>query len=501
MNRRKSNIISLFLLIATLLCGPKTLIASNLLPNVFPKMEDPLFWVKKAQNPNRPLLSPEKIQKINEENFKNQELYLCDVSTMKEDWTREEILALLREDWEGFGKRDEIRYGKKGAPLDDSFWNGLRENWNQGALKEINRIRFGMIVKRTDIRVFPTDEPSVSTPLNQEFDQFQHSAIAPGSPVGIYHFSRDQVWAYVQTSFIRGWVRTMDLAVAKRREEVFNNEKEILVITGNSVKIFNDPLFRQQAFLAQMGTVFPIVALPEALRTSNPGYTVRIPKRESDGSLRLRNGFIPAREDVHRNFLPYTQENVARQAFKMLSHPYGWGDRRGGRDCSRFVMDIFNTFGLLMPRNSKLQAMMGIPLLPADVKSLKEKKKALDQAVPLATLIRTPGHIMLYLGKHRGRHYVIHSLWGFQKGGDWINPVVEKIGKVSVSDLNLGRKGPHGSLFDRITEVQFIGDDSFVKLPAHRAGLPGKEISFILCPLTPAYKAGLAGHLPVKKMN
>jgi hypothetical protein len=55
-----------------------------------------------------------------------------------------------------------------------------------------------------------------------------------------------------------------------------------------------------------------------------------------------------------------------------------------------------------------------------------------------------------------------------------------------------------------------------VKLPAHRAGLPGKEISFLivpldpLClsthwasrpigPLNPAYKAWLAGHLLVIK--
>jgi hypothetical protein len=38
-----------------------------------------------------------------------------------------------------------------------------------------------------------------------------------------------------------------------------------------------------------------------------------------------------------------------------------------------------------------------------------------------------------------------------------------------------------------------------VKLPAHRAGLPGKEMSFLIVPLDPAYKAGLAGHLPVKK--
>jgi len=38
---------------------------------------------------------------------------------------------------------------------------------------------------------------------------------------------------------------------------------------------------------------------------------------------------------------------------------------------------------------------------------------------------------------------------------------------------------------------------TFVKLPAHRAGLPGNEISFLFVPLDPAYKAGLAGHLPV----
>jgi hypothetical protein len=37
-----------------------------------------------------------------------------------------------------------------------------------------------------------------------------------------------------------------------------------------------------------------------------------------------------------------------------------------------------------------------------------------------------------------------------------------------------------------------------VKLPAHRAGLPGNEILFFIVPLDPAYKAGLAGHLPVK---
>ena len=36
-----------------------------------------------------------------------------------------------------------------------------------------------------------------------------------------------------------------------------------------------------------------------------------------------------------------------------------------------------------------------------------------------------------------------------------------------------------------------------MKLPAHRAGLPENEILFFIVPLDPAYKAGLAGHLPV----
>ena len=40
-----------------------------------------------------------------------------------------------------------------------------------------------------------------------------------------------------------------------------------------------------------------------------------------------------------------------------------------------------------------------------------------------------------------------------------------------------------------------------LKLPAQRAGLPGEEISFLIVPLDPAYKAGLAGHLPVMRVH
>jgi hypothetical protein len=63
---------------------------------------------------------------------------------------------------------------------------------------------------------------------------------------------------------------------------------------------------------------------------------------------------------------------------------------------------------------------------------------------------------MLYLGRDKGKHYVIHSIWGIQKSGKG-RRALEKIGRVVVSDLNLGEKGPNGSLLDRITDIRMIG--------------------------------------------
>jgi hypothetical protein len=447
--------------------APRTLVASPRLPNVTAEMERPEFWIKKIENPKNLLLTPGMIQKMNEENLKRKDLRLCRISDLREDWKREEILSLLKEDWEDFGRTGEVRYGKSGIPLGEPFWNELKNNLNEESVKESNRMLLGLIVKRTDIRVFPTDEPSMSTPNRFEFDRFQHSSISPGSPIGIYHFSKDRQWAYVQTPFIRGWVRVHDLAVAKERSEVVDYEepKARLLVTGNLVHIFGDPFLRQAVFLAQMGDSFPLLSLPGGTQMTEAAYVIQIPSREGTGHLTFKKGYLRAKEDVHRGFLPFTRENVARQAFKMLNHPYGWGDHLGGRDCSRFIMDLFRTLGILMPRNSKEQAAVGVDLGLLEGKTEKEKRKFLDQAIPLATTLRLPGHIMLFLGRDKGRHYVIHSIWGIQRSGT-PDPKLEKIGRVVVSDLSLGKSGLNGSLLARLTDIRFIGAEDQLISPS-----------------------------------
>ena len=192
---------------------------------------------------------------MNEENLRAQDLHLFRIKDLKEDWTREEILHLLKEDWENFGKTQEPYYGKNGTPSRESFWNELKNKLNQDSIQKSSQMLYALIVKRTDIRVFPTDEPLMSSPDRYEFDLFQHSSISPGSPIGIYHFTKDKGWAYVQTCFIRGWVRSRDLAVARERKEVMDYEaaRERLSVTGNFINIFDDPSFRQSVFACPDG--------------------------------------------------------------------------------------------------------------------------------------------------------------------------------------------------------------------------------------------------------
>ncbi|MGB9630164.1 MAG: SH3 domain-containing protein [Thermodesulfobacteriota bacterium] len=440
---------------------PEILWASPPFSKVPLKMERPQFWIKKIQNPNQILLSLDQIQKMNDENLKKPELYLCKVSEMKEEWTKEEVLSLLREDWEGFGRTEEVRYSRRGNPLGETFWNDLKENLNQGSLDEIIFIQFGLILKRTDIRVFPTQEASLTSPHPYGFDRFQHSSLSPGALVGVFHRSKDNQWVYAQCGFIRGWIRLSDVAIARKKSDAieYDQWKDRCVITNSFVPIYEDPKLKKKLFIAQMGSSFPLLTLSEKSGKALPYYVVKIPLRGNDGYLIFGKGYLSKKDGVHRGFLPYTQENIARQAFKMLHEPYGWGEMFGGRDCSRFIMDIFSTFGFHMPRNSKLQAMIGIPLLREGEDPPVGIKEILDKAIPLATLLRFPGHIMLYLGKEKGKYYVIHSLYGIQKVGKGVFKM-EKIGKVVVSDLSLGKNGVNGPLLDRITDIRIVALDS-----------------------------------------
>jgi hypothetical protein len=52
-----------------------------------------------------------------------------------------------------------------------------------------------------------------------------------------------------------------------------------------------------------------------------------------------------------------------------------------------------------------------------------------------------------------------------------------------------------------MTSKDEVHGETSGKPPGHRPGLPGKVVCFYIVPLDPAYKAGLVGHVPAKRLG
>ena len=151
------------------------------------------------------------------------------------------------------------------------------------------------------------------------------------------------------------------------------------------------------------------------------------------------------KDDFAVGYLPPTRRTLFTQAFKMLGEPYAWGGSRFGifgRDCSRFIRDVYATTGIYLPRNGGQQGQVGhaTAVFTPDMDASARKTLLVDSVSPGA-ILQLPGHVMLYLGHVDGEPYAIHatSSAGFSE--------------VVVSDLSLGADFPSGSLLSRLSQA------------------------------------------------
>ena len=89
-----------------------------------------------------------------------------------------------------------------------------------------------------------------------------------------------------------------------------------------------------------MGTKLPFVS-----KKGTKTICVKIPTADSNGNLVLENGYLNFKE-ANIGYLPYTQRNALILAFNHLHSPYGWGGTNGEQDCSGYLGQIFNCFGM-----------------------------------------------------------------------------------------------------------------------------------------------------------
>lgn len=334
-----------------------------------------------------------------------------------------------------------------------SEWDAMRAN---ARLKSFpNAALHGITVRNADLREMPSHTPRFSEPTPDArvnpFDYFQYSLLPVGTPVLIAHTSRDGKWYYVETPVSAGWIDAADVGLVG---EAFMDRYK----TGSYVAVLRDdvPLPGSLAGQVNIGTVLPLAPS----QSDNTRLAVLVPVKK--GRQATLTTLSLAHEDAAIKPLPMTPAQVALIGNVMMGQRYGWGGMFGDRDCSALTRELLTPFGIWLPRNSLSQARSGRRIM-LDGMTIKEKEKIiLREGVPFLTLVWLRGHIMLYVGAHKGRPAIFHNVWGVRTVEGEDDNARFVIGRAVVSSItpgnelrNLYRTTTFG---ERVNSLTILGD-------------------------------------------
>lgn len=370
------------------------------------QMQNAAFWIDRYASANEIILNSNAITEYNSDNFQKLPFLsepIAQPEAISGDKVKQWISNLST-------PSSSVRYDEKGKQYQNSDYDQLKQNLNLQNIPAGVTVRFGVTVKRVLMRTWPSARSSFSTATNQRFDYFVETAVYPAEPVAIYHTSADGQWLFAEIYHYKAWIPAEAVALCTREElsELQANTNK-LIVTGAKIYTPDTTDSRISGLQLDMGVALPLTDMNEK------EYTVQYPVRNPSGRLEYVELKPPRSADLSEGYLDYTTANVLTQAFKFLGEPYGWGGMNDARDCTAFLVDIYRSFGIRLPRNSDQQEQ--IPgAISLEGKSRSERIQLIEGLRPGSTLYM-PGHAMMYLGEYEGRHYIIHDVTSvYEKG-------------------------------------------------------------------------------------
>ena len=376
----------------------------------------PKHWLRKVSKNNVLLMSNRDILKLNERLVKKNRFIVNPLSFPN---SLQKITLLKLMDQISRIPRGERFYtdGSKVSKLD---YSNYENNLNKSTILADNKVLFGLAVKRSSLRTFPTEDKVYKKGKDRDLDRFQESALFPGDAVAILHTSTDGKWLLVRSYNYLAWVPKITIAIGdKATIEHYKQADKFLIVTGSKIYTNFVPNHPDISNLQlDMGIRLPLASHEDVgnnVYGQNPyaNYIVKLPTRTSTGHLKIVLVPIPRSQDIHHGYLAFTKQNIIKQSFKFLGERYGWGHDFNGRDCTGFVGEVYKTFGILMPRNTGQQgrSSYGINHRFSKTESKANKMKIINQ-MKIGDLIYIPGHVMMVLGKEQGKPYIIHDVKG-----------------------------------------------------------------------------------------
>lgn len=419
-----------------------------LIPGTLPEMNSPGFWIGRHPFPDKTILNEQQINALNQA-IRTDLKISYDLSSYSAVYPGQELLTALDRDFAGVSRLQ--LYRSCGTPVSKTLLSTLKDNMDTGKIPAEIKVGFGFVTRSADLRALPVLEGFYRARVKRDFDRLQTSILDIGTPVAVLHTSANGRFQYVVAPHGEGWAESSRIAPCSFENLRDHLKKpDFVVVTSAKGDIYLNREMTEFHDRARMGQRFPLIRdLGDRVEISIPG----IARRDEEPFI---SAFIRKRE-VNEGYLPYTPRTIILQAFEFLNDPYGWGDMNGEPDCSSFIRGVFATVGIELPRNSAFQSRSGRPL-GAFEKDLSPERK-IDLLTKYAaggiTLLKMPGHIMLYLGSVDGSPYIIHGLYGYR---DCLGKkeVFRVVNRIVITDLNLGKATRFGPFINRIDTVRTI---------------------------------------------
>jgi cell wall-associated NlpC family hydrolase len=423
-------------------------------------MLHPQFWKNKIQAEQGPLLSVAQIMRQNKRLFATSP-YMNDLASHPKQISKQQLTQLISS---VSNVPESDRYYSDGTKVSKQNYSDYLESLNLKNLAEQQPVQYAMVVKRTDMRSFPTHDAVFKTTESINLDRFQETALFPTEVVAILHQSSDAKWYFVKSYNYSAWVFHDAIAIGDRKRIFsYKNDDHFLIITGDKVHTTYNPYDKNTSEIQlEMGTKLSLLdknKIPSTVGGQNTyaNYVVNIPIRRENGELNFSIAMIPRNKDVHIGYLPFTKNNLIEQSFKFLGERYGWGHSFNARDCTGFVGEIYKSFGILMPRNTGQQAnsKLGLNTRFSLATSSKEKREQVKN-LEVGDLIYIPGHVMMFLGMQDGQPFIIHDVSGlsyYKKDGSYYKSALNGVSITPLLPLQLNQEV---SYLDRISNLKKI---------------------------------------------
>lgn len=343
------------------------------------------------------LLTGEQIKEYNK-NIMSKTDSMHDLNNI--NFTKEEVIKLINS-----YKMPSLPKYNGSVQVTNNDIKTILDNRNIDGISEDKIIKKAIIVKRSDLKSYPTDIKFLTRKNSNNFDQLQETELTINTPILVVHESKDKLWSFVISEIYYGWIKNETFA--------YSLDEDISYFIDNpSFGVITDSKLELDDVILDMGVKLPYLGVVD------DSYEFSIPIKNDDGYVSRKTIKIP-RNKAHIGYLPYTKRNVIIQAFKYEGVNYGWAGMNNSVDCSSYVLNIYRTFGFSFPRNTVDQRDSVGNITWLNNKTNSEKLNILSNNK--VSLIYQPGHVMLYLGVLDNKHYIIHS------SGDELKVVVTNL--------------------------------------------------------------------------